>query len=145
MGGGFPLGAFISSKKNMACLSDQPILGHISTFAGHPVSCAAGLAAFQILLDLKLTPQTIESKMSQMIKNIQGNEIKEIRTCGLWAAIEYNSAEHCKKMLHKALENGLLTDFFIFNNKCLRIAPALNISSTQINEINLLLRMIHRG
>ncbi|MCX8472378.1 MAG: aspartate aminotransferase family protein [Sediminibacterium sp.] len=143
LGGGFPLGAFISSKQNMACLTERPILGHISTFAGHPVSCAAGLAAFKLLLDMEDSLNDVDLKISKIIQNIQSPQIKEIRTCGLWAGIEYQSKEQCAKKIYKALEAGLITDLFIFNNKCLRIAPALNITESQISEINYLLKKIH--
>lgn len=132
LGGGMPLGAFISNKEIMQVLTSNPVLGHITTFGGHPVCCAAGMAAMKLLLQKNLT-ESVMKKKEVFIKKLKHPAIKEIRAEGLLMAVEFESFEICKKVIDKAIENGVLTDWFLFGSNCLRIAPPLNIS---INEIN---------
>ncbi len=131
LGGGFPLGAFISDIKLMQTLSENPVLGHITTFGGHPVSCAAGLATFTELIESNLVEQC-EHKHQVFIQNLQHPKIKTIRSIGLWLAVELESFEEVKSVITYCLQNGLLTDWFLFNDKCLRIAPPLIITEKQI-------------
>ncbi len=131
LGGGFPLGAFISDFKLMQTLSENPVLGHITTFGGHPVSCAAGLATFTELIENNLIAQC-EHKRQLFLQNLKHPRIKTIRSIGLWLAVELDSFDDVKKVITYCLQNGLLTDWFLFNDKCLRIAPPLIITEKQI-------------
>ena len=131
LGGGMPLGAFIANKKLMDHLTDNPILGHITTFGGHPVCCAAGMAAFEVLLknDFAVAPKEQLFKM-----HLQHDKIKSIRSFGLWMALEFDSFETCKQVIDKCIEGGILTDWFLFSSNCLRISPPLSISEEQIEK-----------
>lgn len=133
LGGGMPLGAFISSKAKMKELSHNPALGHITTFGGHPVSCAAGLTAFRIMLEEKLYKKSLEKEML-FRQNLKHPEIKEIRGRGLLLAVELGDADFMHKVATRALENGLITDWFLFCDTAIRISPALNISALEIEE-----------
>ncbi len=133
LGGGMPLGAFISSKTIMQKLSHNPSLGHITTFGGHPVSCAAGERAFRILLEEKLFERSLEKELL-FRKLLKHQHIKEIRGKGLLLAVEFGSAEIMHKVVKNALKNGLITDWFLFCDTAIRISPALNISENEIQE-----------
>jgi acetylornithine/succinyldiaminopimelate/putrescine aminotransferase len=131
LGGGMPLGAFIAKKKMMDCLTENPVLGHITTFGGHPVCCAAGMAAMQVLLTENLIKE-VPAK-SELFKNMLIHpSIKNINTFGLWTAVEFSSAEICKKIIDNCIEQGVLTDWFLFAPNSLRISPPLVINSEQI-------------
>lgn len=134
MGGGMPLGAFIASKDLMKNLSHDPMLGHITTFGGHPVSCAAALAQLQILLEEDYISQV--QKKSELFKSLLINEqhIVEIRNAGLMMAVELDSEENCLKMFSLLTENRILSDPFIYNPTSFRIAPPLIITDEQIKE-----------
>ncbi len=133
LGGGMPLGCFVSSKNIMKGLQNNPFLGHITTFGGHPVSCAAGLAAFQILTETKVFLQA-KNKAALFKKYLKHELIKDIRVAGLLIAVEFTSFEINKRVIAKCLENGVLTDWFLFNSKSLRIAPPLTISEDEIKK-----------
>jgi acetylornithine/succinyldiaminopimelate/putrescine aminotransferase len=131
-GGGLPLGAFIASKDIMHTLTNNPVLGHITTFGGHALSCAAGLAMFKVLLETDLILQ-VKKKKEALFKNLLVHtKIKAVRSAGLWLAVELEDFDFLQKVIHKCLKKGLITDWFLFNNKCLRIAPPLIISETEI-------------
>jgi acetylornithine/succinyldiaminopimelate/putrescine aminotransferase len=133
LGGGMPLGAFISSKSVMNVLSHDPALGHITTFGGHPVSCAAGLTAFSILLDEKLYAKALEKE--KMFREMLVHPcIKEIRGKGLLLAVEFEKAEIMHKVVKNAIGNCLVTDWFLFCDTAIRISPALNITPEEIEE-----------
>jgi acetylornithine/N-succinyldiaminopimelate aminotransferase len=134
LGGGLPLGAFISSKTRMDAFTNQPVLGHISTFGGHPLSCAAGLAAMQVLLDENLTGEVAE-KEKLFIKLLVHPSIKSIRSAGLLIAVAFENFETNKKIIDACIGEGLLTDWFLFASNCLRIAPPLTISHAEIETI----------
>jgi acetylornithine/N-succinyldiaminopimelate aminotransferase len=134
LGGGLPLGAFISSKKIMDSFTDQPVLGHISTFGGHPLSCAAGLAAFKVLLNEKLIDGVAE-KENLFHKLLIHPSIKSVRSAGLLIAVEFENFETNKQIIDACIREGLLTDWFLFASNCLRIAPPLTISLSEIEEI----------
>jgi len=142
MGGGMPLGAFISSKENMNALTENPVLGHITTFGGHPVSCATGLAAFEFLLEATLI-KDVEEK-GQLFESLLKHEaIKSVRRKGLMMAIEFESFEFNKQVIHQCIERGMITDWFLFAPNCLRICPPLIITKTQIEDAcSLLLKSI---
>ncbi len=134
MGGGMPLGAFISSKEIMSCLSVDPPLGHITTFGGHPVSCAAALASLDILIDQKLIEKTDE-KAQIFIDNLSKHKVvKAIRADGLFMAVEIGSFENILKLMKVALGNGIVLDWFLFCNTAFRIAPPLSITKEECNE-----------
>jgi len=133
MGGGMPIGAFISSKEIMSALSYDPILGHITTFGGHPAGCAAGLATLQTLLEEDFIKRVPE-KERLFRERLQHPEIRELRSAGLWMAVEMRDFEFIQKVIKRCLDRGLITDWFLFNNRSLRIAPPLIISKDQINE-----------
>ncbi len=132
-GGGMPLGAFISSKEIMQTLTDNPVLGHITTFGGHPVSCAAGLAAFEILLKEKLVGQ-VEKKGEMFEELLHHPKIKAKRRAGLLMALEFENFEQNKKIIDRCIENGVLTDWFLFAPHCMRIAPPLTIAETEFKQ-----------
>jgi len=133
LGAGMPLGAFIAGKQLMWNLTNNPVLGHITTFGGHPVSCAAGLAGFKALL-LENHLVAVKEKEALFKKILVHPKIKSVRSAGLWMAIEFDSFETNKKIIDSCLAKGLLTDWFLFAPECLRIAPPLTISTDQIKE-----------
>ena len=139
LGGGLPLGAFVASKRLMDFFTDQPVLGHITTFGGHPLSCAAGLAAMKILFNENLIGQVAEKE--QQFKNLLFHPaVKLVRTAGLLIAVEFENFETNKRVIDSCIRNGLLTDWFLFASNCLRIAPPLTISFSEIEEICRIIR-----
>ncbi|HEX8333759.1 MAG TPA: aspartate aminotransferase family protein [Segetibacter sp.] len=134
LGGGMPLGAFIAEKKLMNTLTHNPVLGHITTFGGHPVSCAAGLAAFEVLLD-SCEIKNISRKEQVFLSHLKHPSIREVRSAGLWIALEFKDFETCKRVIDKCIEKGLVTDWFLFASNCLRIAPPLIITAQEICEV----------
>jgi acetylornithine/succinyldiaminopimelate/putrescine aminotransferase len=133
LGGGMPLGAFVADKKIMDTLSHNPVLGHINTFGGHPVCCAAGLAAFNVLLDEKLV-DGVKQKEALFISLLHHTKIKAVRSRGLMMAVEFESFEMNKKVIDTLIVGGIFTDWFLFAANCLRIVPPLIISDEEINE-----------
>lgn len=134
LGGGMPLGAFIADKKIMDSLTSNPVLGHINTFGGHPVSCAAGFAALNVLLDENII-ESVFAKEQIFVKNLlQANKIKQMRSRGLMIAIEFESFDQNKKVIDGLLKEGVFTDWFLFAPQCLRIVPPLIISEEEITE-----------
>ncbi len=132
MGGGFPIGAFISSNEIMGSLKTNPILGHITTFGGHPVSCAAAYANLQTLLYENELILTVPQKEQLFVELLKHQKIKEVRSFGLLIAVELDSFETNKAIIDRCIANGVLTDWFLFNDKSLRIAPPLIISEDEI-------------
>ena len=145
LGGGMPLGAFIADKKIMDTLSHDPVLGHINTFGGHPVCCAAGMAAFEVLLDENLVSQVNDKSalfISLLSKGSDGlepsrhlyqhHQIKAIRNRGLMIAVEFDNYETNKQVIDELIADGIFTDWFLFASNCLRIVPPLTITSEEI-------------
>ncbi len=132
LGGGMPLGAFVADKKIMDAFTDNPVLGHINTFGGHPVCCAAGEAAMRFLLDKKLISavKRKESLFLKNLKNIPG--IQSIRSRGLMIAVEFKDFETNKKVIDQLIDLGVFTDWFLFAPQCLRIVPPLTITPKEI-------------
>ena len=131
MGGGMPIGAFIANENLMKSLSFDPVLGHITTFGGHPVNCAASLATLNYIIDENLLVD-IPPK-SQLFKSLLVHPlIKEVRAVGLMIAVEYENFEIIQKIIAKCLKSGLITDWFLFCNNSLRIAPPLIITKKEI-------------
>lgn len=133
LGGGMPLGAFIADKKLMDTLMDKPVLGHITTFGGHPVSCAAGMAAMNALLE-EGWMDAVKQKEELFQSLLVHPRIKAVRSVGLWMAVQFDSFETNKRIIDKCIEKGVLTDWFLFAPDCLRISPPLIISEQQIRN-----------
>lgn len=133
LGGGMPLGAFIASQDKMKSLTENPVLGHITTFGGHPVSCAAGLAAMQVLLEGKLVDAVAE-KAALFQEKLKHPAIKTIRHRGLMMALELESSEQVLTVINRGLELGVFADWFLFAPHCIRLAPPLTISKAEIEE-----------
>ena len=131
LGGGMPIGAFIADKKLMDTLSYNPVLGHINTFGGHPVSCAAGLAAFNVLLQENYIAD-VRRKELLFRSLLVHPKIKNINSVGLMMAVEFDSYEVNKKIIDACIEAGVFTDWFLFAAHAMRIAPPLNISDEEI-------------
>jgi putrescine aminotransferase len=131
MGGGMPIGAFISSKEMMAVLKENPLLGHITTFGGHPISAAASLATLEIIRQGFLLNE-VESKANLFKVLLQHSKIKEIRNKGLMMAVEFESFDILKPIIDKAIELGVITDWFLFCDNSMRIAPPLTITMEEI-------------
>ena len=131
LGGGMPLGAFIASRDIMWTLTNSPVLGHITTFGGHPVNCAAGRAGFQALLDQNLLPE-VNAKGQLFRDHLQHPAIKSVRSRGLMMAVEFESFAVNKKVIDYCIDKGLLTDWFLFAAECMRIVPPLIITPEEI-------------
>lgn len=131
LGGGMPLGAFIAGKPLMQQLSFGPVLGHITTFGGHPVSCAAGKAAFEVLLNEGLIEQ-VKTKEALFISQLQHPSIRQLNHFGLWASLQFRDNNTAQSVIHACVEMGCITDWFLFAPDRLRIAPALTIQPDQI-------------
>jgi acetylornithine/succinyldiaminopimelate/putrescine aminotransferase len=133
LGGGMPLGAFIADKELMKQLSFNPVLGHITTFGGHPVSCAAGKAAFEVLLENNFINE-VKNKEAVLISCLNHTAIKRINHFGLWASLQFDSAEIAQSIIHDCVKKGCITDWFLFAPDCLRIAPPLIIQEHEIKQ-----------
>jgi acetylornithine/succinyldiaminopimelate/putrescine aminotransferase len=131
LGGGMPLGAFVADRSLMWNLTDKPVLGHITTFGGHPVSCAAGLAAMKTLHDENIIPRVSE-KAELFVSLLQHPAILNVRSAGLLIAVEFESFERNKSIIDRCIEQGVLTDWFLFAPECMRIAPPLTITDEEI-------------
>ncbi|RYD71002.1 MAG: aspartate aminotransferase family protein [Sphingobacteriales bacterium] len=133
IGGGMPIGAFISSLEIMSVLSHTPILGHMTTFGGHPVCCAAGLATLKILTKNNIVEE-VEEKGQLFKKLLQHKAIKEIRGKGLMLAVEFENFEINKKIIDACILDGVLSDWFLHCSNSMRIAPPLIITKAEIEE-----------
>lgn len=137
LGGGMPLGAFVADKKIMDSFTHDPVLGHINTFGGHPVCCAAGKAAFNVLLNEKLIDK-VAANEKLFLSLLHHPKINAVRSCGLMMAVEFESFEMNKKVIDMLIDldgksdAGVFTDWFLFAPNCLRIVPPLTISAEEI-------------
>lgn len=131
LGGGMPIGVFISSYENMQMLTHNPILGHITTFGGHPVNCAAALACLEVIEEEALI-QSIEAKEKIIVSMLQHPKIKGLSGKGLLWAIEFDDFEQNKKIIDACIEHGVITDWFLFASNKLRIAPPLTITQEEL-------------
>ncbi|MDT8400401.1 MAG: aspartate aminotransferase family protein [Bacteroidales bacterium] len=132
LGGGMPLGAFVSSKKIISTLAHNPAMGHITTFGGHPVSCAAGKAALDFITDNKLDIAA-NQKGERFRSKLKHKNILEIRGEALFLAVKLSSPEMAAKFMSRGLKNGLMLDSFLFCNDSFRIAPPLIIENDEID------------
>ena len=135
LGGGMPIGAFVSSKKMMDSFMTNPVLGHITTFGGHPVSCAAGLASLTVLVSQPEIIASVLSKSERFKHNLIHPKIKSIRGLGLLMAVELDSPKTAWDFVYKGAEMGVITDPFLFCDSCIRIAPPLIITNDEIDEV----------
>jgi len=133
MGGGMPISCFISDKSIMQCLMNEPVLGHISTFGGHPLSAAASLATIEVLSGSDLIQQVVE-KEKLFLELLVHAKIKDVRSLGLMMALQFESYDVLKPIIDRAIELGVITDWFLFNNSSMRIAPPLTISESEIRS-----------
>ncbi|MBU0697289.1 MAG: aspartate aminotransferase family protein [Bacteroidetes bacterium] len=131
MGGGMPIGAFIASKKMMDVFKDNPILGHITTFGGHPVSCAAGLATLETILAEDLM-SPVEEKEKLFRTLLKHPKIKEIRGKGLMLSIQLDNFKQVEAVSKTCVENGVIIDWFLHCDNAMRIAPPLIITLDEI-------------
>lgn len=130
MGGGMPIGAFISSQEMMMALSDNPVLGHITTFGGHPVSCAASIACFDIIQSLDIENRV--PRLEALIREkLQHPAIRSISGKGLMLALEFDTPAFAQKVISACIERGLITDWFLFAAHKLRICPPLTITEAE--------------
>jgi acetylornithine/N-succinyldiaminopimelate aminotransferase len=131
LGGGLPMGAFIADEPVMRTLTGDPVLGHITTFGGHPLCCAAGLASFQVLLEGNWIEQV--ARKEQLFRRLLVHPaIRAVRSCGLLIAVEFGSFDQNKQVIDRCIAGGLLTDWYLFAPQCMRIAPPLIITDEQI-------------
>jgi len=133
LGGGMPLGAFVANKNIMDSFTANPVLGHITTFGGHPVCCAAGMAAMQALLDENMMAQ-VKEKEQLFVSLLQHIGIVAVHHYGLWLAVEFDSFATNKRVIDACIENGVFSDWFLFAANCLRISPPLVITNEQIKQ-----------
>ncbi len=133
MAGGMPAGALISERKIMQVFSCNPILGFISTFGGHPVSIAAAVSAIDELIAGKYT-EHVEEKENLIISLLKHPFIKQIRSKGLLMAVDMEDSNIVKKVMMKAMQKGLLVDWFLYNDQCIRLAPPLIINQNEIYD-----------
>jgi len=134
MGGGMPIGAFISSNEIMSAFKENPILGHITTFGGHPVSYAAGMAALQVLLDLPELIAEAPAKEALFKSLLIHQKIKEVRGKGLMMSIQLSTFDEVEFLSKYAAEHGVLIDWFLHCETALRLAPPLTLTNDEIHQ-----------
>lgn len=141
MGGGMPVGAFVTDKNIMQTLTYNPVLGHITTFGGHPVSTAAALASLKIIIEENLSEEA-NRKGKLYIEGLKNHpKVKSVRGKGLFLAFELKGEGSVEKIINKGIELGFISDAFLFDNTRFRIAPPLTISDNEIQEtIDLVLK-----
>ncbi|MBQ5718408.1 MAG: aspartate aminotransferase family protein, partial [Alistipes sp.] len=140
LGGGMPLGAFVSSQQIMSSLSHSPVLGHITTFGGHPVCCAAGLAALNYIVDNDLQHKS-EAKGAMFERLLADHpQVREIRRGGLLLAVELGVPEKLYRLMELFKEAGVMSDWFLYCDTAFRISPPLTISEAEIEECCAIIR-----
>lgn len=132
-GGGLPIGAFISAKKIMKCLTHDPMLGHITTFGGNPVCCASALATLSVLKEENLIAG-VEAKGRLFEQYLRHPSIKELRRIGLMIAVDFASADVVSAIVNRCKEKGVICYWFLSHPYSFRLAPPLNITDEQIKE-----------
>jgi acetylornithine/succinyldiaminopimelate/putrescine aminotransferase len=133
LGGGLPLGAFISSYEIMQCLTDKPMLGHITTFGGNPLSCAASLACLELLEEENILAH-VEAKGALFEELLQHPRVLEIRRKGLYFAFEFANADEVQHIVEYCMKKGVICFWFLSCPEAFRIAPPLNISEEDIRK-----------
>lgn len=144
-GGGMPLGGVAANKQILDSFTNNPCLGHITTFGGHPVCCAAGLAALNYLKNNNIV-ESVESKgalFENLIKN--HSKVLEIRRSGLLLAVELGKSEYLYRLMEIFKEEGIMSDWFLYCDTAFRISPPLTISEAEIRECcDIILRSLDR-
>lgn len=138
MGGGMPIGAFIANREVMNVIADNPMLGHITTFGGHPVSCMAALASLNVILNERLV-EAVEQKANLFRKYLQHPQIREIRGLGLMLCLQMDSFQQVEQISRYCAENGVIVDWFLHCDSALRIAPPLTIQDDEIETASRIL------
>lgn len=139
LGGGMPLGAFVASKSIMDNLTHDPVLGHITTFGGHPICCAAGLAAMEYIIDNRLMEETeAKGKLFSELLRLHPT-VREIRRSGLIMAVELGDSERLFRIMELFKERGILSDWFLFCDTAFRISPPLTITNNEIRDCCLII------
>lgn len=133
MGGGMPISCFITNREVSKTLMSDPVLGHITTFGGHPVSSAASLATLQVILDDNLL-EGVQKKEKLFLDQLKHPKIREVRSCGLMMAVQFESYDVLKPIIDRGIDLGVITDWFLFDNSSMRIAPPLTIDENEIKQ-----------
>ena len=133
-GGGMPLGAFVAAKQVMDTLQRNPVLGHITTFGGHPVCCAAGLAALDYILGNRLVEQVERKGLRYENALKDAPNVLEIRRSGLLMAVELGTSDKLFQIMALFKEHGIMSDWFLFCDTAFRISPPLTISDEEIDD-----------
>ena len=141
IGGGMPLGAFVAPNEIMDVIKDNPMLGHITTFGGHPVSCAAALASLEVILGEKLIDH-VAKKAELFRRELQHPKIQETRGLGLMMCLQLDTFEQVYNVSKYCAENGVMIDWYLHCETALRVAPPLTISEEEILEA---CSVIHAG
>lgn len=132
-GGGLPLSAVISSKERLDEFTENPILGHITTFGGHPLSCAAGLASLKYIVENDLPKSA--AQIARSMDRLDGHPaISEYRRVGFWASITLDSMDEVLKVCESCMHSGLFIDWFLFNDRSIRICPPLIMSQEELEH-----------
>jgi len=131
LGAGLPLGAFISSPAMMGTLTYAPVLGHITTFGGNPVACAAGKAGLEVLLESGWMEE-VKAKEKYLLDTLNHPAIVDIKHKGLWMSLQFATPEITKKIAATCVANGVITDWFLFAEDRIRIAPPLSITMDEL-------------
>lgn len=134
LGGGMPIGAFVADKRVMGVLAENPILGHITTFGGHPVSCAAGLANLEVIMEEQLVP-TVFEKEALFRELLVHSKIKEVRGMGLMLCMQLDSFQQVEQVSQLCSEEGVIIDWFLHCETAMRIAPPLIITAAEIRKV----------
>ncbi len=133
-GGGMPLGGVAADKSVLDSFTHNPCLGHITTFGGHPVCCAAGLAALNYLVDNRIV-EGVEAKGAMFEDRLKGHaKVLEIRRSGLLLAVELGRSEYLYRLMEIFKEEGIMSDWFLYCDTAFRISPPLTISEAEIEE-----------
>jgi len=127
------MGAMVCDKDLMMAFAKSPMLGHITTFGGHPVSCAAAYGNLSAILDEKIVEGVLD-KEKMFHEKLKHPIIKEVRSSGLMMAVELSKRKYLKHVVAHTLEQGALIDYFLFNNRSFRLAPPLIISESEIEK-----------
>jgi acetylornithine/succinyldiaminopimelate/putrescine aminotransferase len=133
LGGGLPLGAFVANAKMMGALTHSPVLGHITTFGGNPVCCAAGHAALQVLQQSNWINEVAEKEQFLLAQLVHPSILNRTHK-GLWMSLQFSSSVIAKKVAACCVANGIITDWFLFAEDKIRIAPPLSITMEELNE-----------
>jgi len=133
MGGGMPIGGLVADKTLLDAFTRNPDLGHITTFGGHPVACAAAKATLEVLLGTNIVGEVLD-KEAFVKKKLQHPLVKEIRSSGMMMAVELTKRKYLKHVVNHAFEKGALVDYFLFNNRSFRLAPPLVYTMSELSK-----------